>query len=36
MFYREVGQFKTNYTADSQVFPILQDKVGIIAMLVIA
>jgi branched-chain amino acid transport system permease protein len=36
MFYREVGQFKTNYTADSQVFPILQDKLGIIAMLVIA
>lgn len=36
MFYREVGQFKTNYTADSQVFPILQDKIGIIAMLVIA
>ncbi|MGI9514571.1 MAG: branched-chain amino acid ABC transporter permease [Anderseniella sp.] len=36
MFYREVGQFKTNYAADSQVFPILQDKIGIIAMLVIA
>ncbi len=36
MFYREVGQFKTNYTADSQVFPILQDKFAIIAMLVIA
>ena len=36
MFYREVGQFKTNYTADSQVFPILQDKIGIISMLVIA
>ena len=36
MFYREVGQFKTNYTDDSQVFPILQDKIGIIAMLVIA
>ncbi len=36
MFYREVGQFKTNYTADSQVFPILQDKIGIIAMLMIA
>lgn len=36
MFYREAGQFKTNYTTDSQVFPILQDKLGIIAMLVIA
>ncbi len=36
MFYREVGQFKTSYTADSQVFPILQDKLAIIAMLVIA
>ena len=36
MFYREVGQFKTNYSSDSQVFPILQDKIGIFAMLVVA
>lgn len=33
MFYREAGQFKTNYRADQAVFPILQDKVGILLML---
>jgi branched-chain amino acid transport system permease protein len=36
MFYRETGQFKTTYAADSQVFPILQDKMGIAAILLIA
>jgi branched-chain amino acid transport system permease protein len=36
MLYRETGQFKTTYTSDSQVFPILQDKIGLIAMLLIA
>lgn len=29
MFYREAGQFKTSYSADMAVFPILQDKIGI-------
>jgi len=29
MFYRENGQFKTSYQADQQVFPILQDKIGV-------
>ena len=29
MFYREAGQFKTTYKADSALFPILQDKVAI-------
>ena len=29
MFYREAGQFKTNYKADQAIFPILQDKVGL-------
>ncbi len=29
MFYRENGQFKTNYRADQQIFPILQDRVAI-------
>ena len=29
MFYRENGQFKTSYRADSQVFPIAQDRVFI-------
>ena len=31
MFYREAGQFKTSYQADSAIFPILQDKVFIFA-----
>lgn len=26
MLYRENGQFKTNYTADQQIFPIAQDR----------
>ena len=26
MLYREAGQFKTSYTADSQIFPIRQDR----------
>ena len=29
MFYREAGQFKTNYRADQAIFPILQDRVGL-------
>ena len=29
MFYREAGQFKTNYKADQAIFPILQDRVGL-------
>jgi hypothetical protein len=29
MFYREAGQFKTNYVADQAVFPIRQDRIGI-------
>jgi branched-chain amino acid transport system permease protein len=36
MFYREAGQFKTNYAADQSVFPILQDRIGIAALLVVA
>jgi branched-chain amino acid transport system permease protein len=36
MFYRETGQFKTSYEADSAIFPILQDRIGIAVMLVIA
>ncbi len=36
MFYRENGQFKTHYSADQQIFPILQDKVVILALLAIA
>jgi branched-chain amino acid transport system permease protein len=33
MFYREAGQFKTNYQADQAVFPILQDRVGLAIIL---
>jgi branched-chain amino acid transport system permease protein len=29
MLYRENGQFKTGYTADQQIFPILQDRIAI-------
>ncbi|WP_276198977.1 branched-chain amino acid ABC transporter permease [Chelatococcus sp. XZ-Ab1] len=36
MFYREAGQFKTNYAADMAVFPILQDKIGIALILTLA
>ena len=36
MLYRENGQFKTSYRADQQIFPILQDKVLIWALLAFA
>jgi branched-chain amino acid transport system permease protein len=36
MLYRETGQFKTSYEADSAVFPILQDRVGIAVILAVA
>ena len=36
MFYRENGQFKTTYSKDQQIFPILQDKVAILAIIAIA
>ncbi|MEL7428808.1 MAG: branched-chain amino acid ABC transporter permease, partial [Pseudomonadota bacterium] len=36
MFYREAGQFKTTYEADSAKFPIFQDKVFIAIYLAIA
>jgi len=36
MFYRENGQFKTSYRSDQQVFPILQDRIFIAALLVLA
>ena len=29
MFYREAGQFKTNYKADQAMFPIAQDRMGV-------
>jgi branched-chain amino acid transport system permease protein len=36
MLYRENGQFKTNYTSDQQIFPIVQDRVVILAFLAFA
>jgi branched-chain amino acid transport system permease protein len=36
MLYREAGQFKTSYAADQQIFPILQDRIGVIALLLVA
>jgi branched-chain amino acid transport system permease protein len=36
MLYREAGQFKTSYAKDQAVFPILQDRIGIIVILAIA
>src|SRR6185369_13878103 len=36
MLYRENGQFKTTYGADQQIFPILQDRIAIVLLLVVA
>ncbi len=36
MFYREAGQFKTTYEADQAIFPILQDRMGIAVIMVLA
>ncbi len=36
MLYREAGQFKTSYIADSQIFPIRQDRIGMAIALAIA
>jgi branched-chain amino acid transport system permease protein len=36
MLYRENGQFKTSYRTDLQIFPILQDRIGIGLLLAIA
>jgi branched-chain amino acid transport system permease protein len=36
MLYREAGQYKSNYAADMAVFPILQDRIGIVVILFVA
>jgi branched-chain amino acid transport system permease protein len=36
MFYREAGQFKTSYVADSAIFPIRQDRIAVAALAVLA
>jgi branched-chain amino acid transport system permease protein len=36
MIYRENGQFKTSYRADQQIFPIAQDRLAIVLLLLLA
>jgi branched-chain amino acid transport system permease protein len=36
MLYREVGQYKSSYGADQALFPILQDRIGIAVILLLA
>ena len=36
MIYREAGQFKASYAADSAIFPIRQDRIGIAVILALA
>ena len=36
MFYREAGQFKKSYKEDQAILPILQDKIGVVVILLIA
>ena len=36
MFYREAGQFKTNYASDQALFPIAQDRWFVLTVLIIA
>ena len=36
MFYRENGQFKTSYRADSQIFPIAQDRWAVLLVIAAA
>ncbi len=36
MLYREAGQFKTDYASDQAIFPILQDRIGLVVILLAA
>src|SRR5512134_4055538 len=36
MLYREAGQFKSTYAADQQIFPILQDRIVVAALVAFA
>lgn len=36
MLYRENGQFKASYRSDQQIFPILQDRIAMVLLLVLA
>ena len=35
MLYREAGQFKETYRQDQAIFPVVQDRVCVIALLVV-
>src|ERR671922_1639482 len=36
MLYREAGQFKETYRQDQAIFPIVQDRVCVVALLIVA
>ena len=36
MLYREAGQFKSTYAQDQQIFPIRQDRIAVLVLLVFA
>ncbi|MBI2748317.1 MAG: branched-chain amino acid ABC transporter permease [Burkholderiales bacterium] len=36
MLYREAGQFRSSYAEDQQIFPIRQDRIAVIVLLVVA
>jgi branched-chain amino acid transport system permease protein len=36
VLYREAGQFKTSYVADQAIFPLVQDRIGILLILLVA
>ncbi len=36
MLYRETGQFKASYSADMAIFPIKQDRIGVLLLLAFA
>lgn len=36
MIYRETGQFKASYAADQAIFPLMQDRIGMAVLLLLA
>jgi branched-chain amino acid transport system permease protein len=36
VFYREAGQYKASYQSDQAIFPIAQDRIAMLALLLIA
>ena len=35
MLYREAGQFRTSYAQDAQLFPLRQDRIGMVILLIV-